>query len=412
MSSKVAIIGAGAIGRWSAYFLAKEGYHVTLIDKGSLSDGCSFGNAGMIVPSHVIPLAAPGMISKGIRWMMNSKSPFYVRPRLNRELFQWGRLFLKSANDDHVHSSIKPLKELSLMSSELYKEIASVQAVFEYRSTGLLMAYQSDHVGKEEIKAAKIAEDAGLEVEYLSAEEVQGLEPNNKLKTSGGVLYKNDGLINPKLWMDGLYKLLNELNVRIIPESEVTGFEKEGSKIKAIQIGEELLKTDHLIIATGAWSSNLAKILGDSLPLLPGKGYSFSYENNAFKQPTILSEGKVAVSPFGSQVQFGGTMEITHTNDSKINRKRVQGILDTVQSFYPDVELPVPNTVWSGFRPCSPDGLPYIGRSNTVSNVIYATGHGMMGISMGPATGKLVSQLVNEKTLEINISKFNPGRFS
>src|SRR5688500_20402505 len=120
----IAVVGGGIIGLSTAYYLNKAGHHVTVFDKGDLQDTCSVGNAGMIVPSHIIPLAAPGMIAKGIRWMFNSKSPFYLRPRLSGDLIRWGLKFYAHANHQHVEKSIPVLREISALSKNLYREIA------------------------------------------------------------------------------------------------------------------------------------------------------------------------------------------------------------------------------------------------------------------------------------------------
>lgn len=411
MGNHVVILGAGAIGRWSAYFLAKEGYRVSLVDRGTMKNGCSFGNAGMVVPSHVIPLAAPGMVAAGVRWMMQSKSPFYVRPRLSVELLQWGRSFLKHSTEAHVQHSVAPLRDLSLLSSGLYQQLSGEIGGNDYRSTGLLMAFQSEKVGEKEREASKIAEDAGIGVKYLNAEQVQKLEPNCEIRTVGGVLYPGDGLIDPNRWMEGLHEELVRLGVEMYPETELTSIEKSGNTITRMHLGARTLDVDHVVIATGAWSARVARLFDDRLKLLPGKGYSFvSGDVPRMQQPTILCEGKVAVSPFGDRTRFGGTMEITSVNDRKINKNRVQGILDTVHRFYPEVKVPFPSEIWSGFRPCSSDGLPYLGKGTKFNNVFYATGHGMMGVSMAPGTGKLIAQMVCGEQPEVDVKAFRIDR--
>lgn len=414
MSSNIAIVGAGAIGRWTAYFLSEQGYAVTLIEKGDLNSGCSFGNAGMIVPSHVIPMAAPGMINKGVRWMFRSDSPFYVKPRLNGELFRWGRTFYKNANQLHVERSKVPLRDLSLLSSSLYNQFSEKWSEVDLRPSGLLMAYQSDKVGEEEDEAGRIAQELGLDVAFLDAKETKELEPNCRLNAAGGVLYRSDGLIDPRKWMDQLNRELNLRNVKILDQTTVTGLVSEGGKVRKVITETSEIQVDGFVVAAGAWSPELAKMALDKVSLLPGKGYSFKTSNALnIQQPTILCEGKVAVSPFEDQVQFGGTLAVTHTRDLNIRMKRVQGIVNTVNQFYSEakVDLPQKESVWSGFRPCSPDGLPYIGRSTSISNLFYATGHGMMGISMAPATGKLIAQMIGEEPSELDLKPFRMDRF-
>jgi D-amino-acid dehydrogenase len=200
------------------------------------------------------------------------------------------------------------------------------------------------------------------------------------------------------------------MNVEFLPNIDVLDIEIEGGKVSQLITNKGEIKADEFVIATGAWSAKLAKLADEKLSILPGKGYSFTLNSPELSPsiPSILCEGKVAVTPMGSDLRFGGTMEITHVKDNSINMNRVQGIVDTINSFYPDLNIGLPSKkdVWKGFRPCSPTGLPYICRSKKHSNLVYATGHGMMGLSLGPATGKLVDEILNVKKSSIELSPF------
>lgn len=406
---KIVVIGGGVVGLCSAYYLAKEGHKVTIIDSSEMTDGCSYGNAGMIVPSHVIPLAQPGMISQGIKWMFNSKSPFYVRPRLNRELFSWGRQFYKFSTKTHVQKSMPALRDLSLLSKELYQDL-SKQGDFLYQEKGLLMLYKTDKVGEEEIHAGRAAENLGLEVDFLSKEEVSKLETGITTNAIGAVHYKSDAHLYPQQFMQFLKDELEKLNVNLLPNSTIKKFAVQGGKISSAEVEDINIHGDEFVICAGSWSPEVAKMLGIQLSILPGKGYSFNVDipGNQPSIPSILCEGKVAVTPLENVVRFGGTMEITHTNDHRTNLNRVQGIVNTTNQFYPDLNLKTPDiqNIWHGFRPCTPTGLPFISRSSSVSNLIIATGHAMMGLSLGPATGKLVEELVSGKKSSVRIEGF------
>lgn len=402
MSKKVVILGGGVIGMFSAYYLAKAGHAVTVLDRNNLPGVSSVGNAGMIVPSHVIPMAAPGMISKGIRWMFDSKSPFYLKPGLRSELFSWGWKFYRSANDSNVEKNKFLLRDISLLSKKLYQELSLESKDFEYKERGLLMLFQTEHVRKEEIEAAMIARDLGLDVDILDQNGLEKLDYGVKTNASGAVLYQSDAHLQPNKLMAFLQLELDRMNVEFVETSNIRMIETKGGKVTKVISEDRSFEGDEFVIAAGAWSRELAKLAGESIRLLPGKGYSFTIQKPAIspKIPTILCEGKVAVTPFDDQLRFGGTMEITHVNDHKINRNRVQGIVRTINSFYPQlqVEMPENNEIWMGFRPCSPTGLPYIGRSSGIDNLIFATGHGMMGLSLGPGTGFLVRDLVHNSS--------------
>jgi len=404
------VIGGGVIGLSSAYYLAKQGHQVTVIDQSDMTDGCSYGNAGMIVPSHVIPLAQPGMISQGIKWMFNSKSPFYVKPKLNRELLSWGWKFYKNSTKEHVEKSMPRLRDLSVFSKELFQDLAQETNLFNYQEKGLLMLFKSDKVGEEEFHAAKEAQKLGLEVDFLSKDELKHLETGIVTSAIGGVHYKSDAHLSPHLFMKFLKEELNKLDVNLMANSTVDIFNIDKGSISSVIVNNNQHSADEFILCAGSWSPVIAKQLGIKLSILPGKGYSFNIESAGEKPsiPSILCEGKVAVTPMGDKIRLGGTMEITNVNDQSINTNRVTGITNTVNDFYPELNLETPNKkdVWSGFRPCTPTGLPIISRSSKVNNLVVATGHAMMGLSLAPATGKLVQSIVDEEKPKINIDLF------
>lgn len=414
--ANVIIIGGGIVGLCSAMYLNEAGLEVTILEKGDLSDNCSFGNAGMIVPSHFIPLAAPGMIEQGIRWMFNSKSPFYVRPSLNGDLFSWGIKFLRHANSKHVEKSAIPLRNIALLSKKLYGEIND-QNTFDFALTkrGILMFYKTEKAAEEEAHLAKKARQLGLEMEVLTLEQCRELQPDLELNVLGAVHYKCDAHVYPNKLIKGLINLLESKGVKIVKRHEVTSVETQGGRIEGVIAGGEKYIADHYLISGGSWSPSIARLAGLTLPLLGGKGYSFMVEEPARRMtiPALLAEARVAITPMNGCLRYGGTMEIDKIN-TKINTNRVKGIVESIPKYFPGLRPQVPDEkdIWFGFRPTSPDGLPYIGRSRKYKNLIIATGHGMMGLSLAPATGKLVSQLVKEVPTEISIEAFSPERFS
>jgi len=413
---RVGIIGGGIIGLSSAYYLSKAGHQVTILDKGELNDGCSFGNAGMIVPSHFIPLAAPGMISKGIKWMFNSSSPFYVKPSLNPDLFRWGYLFYKNASQKNVDKGIKALKELSLFSKTMYQQLVKdLPFDFGFHEKGLMMLYQTADTEKEEIETAHLANENGIEARVLSLQQIQDLEPDVRVKARGGVYFPGDAHLTPRQLMRELVGYLKDTGVEFKTNCEVFDFAIQDKKIQSLTTNLGEFSFDKIVLATGAWSGTVAKRLNLTLPMQAGKGYSFTLDNvqNNIRIPSIFLEARVAVTPMGSSLRFGGTMEITGVNH-KISMNRVKGIVNSIPKYYPDmkVEMPPGERIWHGLRPCSPDGMPYIGRSKQISNLILATGHAMLGLSLGPGTGKIVANLVDEEASSVALTAFDPDRFN
>ncbi|MEI6950238.1 FAD-dependent oxidoreductase [Paraflavisolibacter sp. H34] len=413
---KAIVIGGGIIGLSTAYYLQQSGWEVTVFDRNDLSDSCSYGNLGMIVPSHFVPLAAPGMVAQGIRWMFDSKSPFYVRPSLNPELLSWGWKFMRSATPRHVEGSAAPLLALNLYSKSLYEEWQQ-EAGFDFalEKKGILMYYKTPKVAEEEAHLAHKARGMGLDVAVLDRQQVQQLEPDTELDILGAVHYRCDAHLHPNQLIPQLMRYLRAAGVKIIGNSPVKALEMGRGEIKKVVTPHWSYEADLVVMAGGSWLPQLAKMAKLGIPLMPGKGYSFTYSRPLQKLniPAILCEARVAITPMNGQMRYGGTMEIGPVND-RVNPRRVQGILESVPKYFPSMRLerPQEKDVWYGFRPCSPDGLPYLGMSRKINNLVIAGGHSMMGMSLGPATGKVVASLANGQRPAVDISRFDPERFS
>jgi D-amino-acid dehydrogenase len=413
--SKAIIIGGGVIGLFTAYYLNKSGWEVDVLEQGDLSDNCSFGNAGMITPSHFVPLASPGMVEQGIRWMFNSKSPFYVKPSLNRELISWGLKFVKSATKKHAERSAGGLRDISLFSKDLYHAFEKDTAIdFGLADKGILLLFKTPKVEEEERHLVEKATNLGLDAQYLTTEECRKLQPDIELDILGAVHYHCDAHMYPNKLMAGLVKYLEANGVRIHRHTEVIKINSDSVKVASVSTKDKDFTGDAFVVAGGAWSPAIAKLAGLNVPLMPGKGYSFMVHDPVKKMtiPSILCEARVAVTPMNGSIRFGGTMEVGKISN-KVNMNRVQGIVESVPKYFPDFKLPMPDQkdIWFGFRPCSPDGLPYIGLSDKYRNLAIATGHAMIGLSLAPATGKLIAEAFNGEKPSVDTGLFAPGRY-
>ena len=411
---KVVVIGGGIVGLCSAYYLVKEGHQVMVIDKGDITGGASFINAGFVVPSHFTSLAAPGMISQGLKWMFSKSSPFYVRPRIDMEFFRWACDFKRSATLENVERSIPILKNINLKSRGLYEEmLSSLDFKFHYENKGLLMVYRTPQAEEEELVLAQRAEKEGLEVLRLSQEELKALQPGYSEAVLGAVYYKCDSHTTPNHFMLALKDWLVRNGVTFELDEEINEIKTSKGKIEAVESKSKEFLGHEFVLATGSWTSPIAKKLGLNIPIQPGKGYSMNMQRpTGITIPTILTEAKVAVTPMEGFVRFAGTMEFSG-NNTIIRKNSVLSIDKSIQKYYKDVKLSEEeiNSAVSGLRPVSPDGLPFVGKSSIFSNLTVASGHSMMGWSLGPATGKLVSQVIGEHTPFVDLAPFSIERF-
>ncbi len=413
MSRHVTILGAGVIGLSVALFCARRGMKVTIIErKAAQRDGCSFGNAGMIVPSHFTPLAAPGMVGLGLRWMWNPESPFYIKPRLDWDLIAWGMRFWRAATKSRVAAAAPVLRDLSLLSRACFEDL---RLDFGLVKKGLIMLCKKQRTLDGEAHLAATARALGIPAEVLDAKATAALDPAVTMDVCGSVFFPMDCHLSPGRFMAVLEAELLRLGADFLWESEVRGFAFEGGKIRAVKTSRGDFEDDEFVLCGGVWSSEIAKVLELTLPMQAGKGYSLTLANprQLPERCSICAEARLAVTPMEGALRFGGTMEIAGM-DETITPRRVRGIVRAVPDYFPtfresdfaDVQP------WSGLRPVSPDGMPYLGRAQRWKNLTIATGHAMMGLSLAPATGKIVADLLSGEPSCVPLDLMSPDRFA
>ncbi|MCW5559615.1 MAG: FAD-dependent oxidoreductase, partial [Verrucomicrobiae bacterium] len=391
---------------------------VTVVDRSPPArDGCSFGNAGMIVPSHFTPLAAPGMVALGLKWMWNPESPFYIKPRLDPALAAWGYRFWRAATRQHVERAGPVLRDLHLASRTAYEELASLPGMdFELTRRGLLMLCRSQHALDEEAAVASKARELGIPAEVLDARQTAALDPAVTLSVAGAVHFPQDCHLSPGPFMAALEREAVRLGVEFCWGQEiVSGRRGPDGRLAALQSrdGGEI-SGDEFVLAAGSWSDGLGRALGLKIPMQAGKGYSLTLPRPRQLPAlcSILTEARVAVTPMGGSLRFGGTLEIAGLNE-EINPARVRGIIRAVPDYFPEFRVEDFDGIapWRGLRPCSPDGLPYLGRSTRCPNLVVATGHAMMGLSLGPVTGRIVADLLSGTRPAFDLALLSPERF-
>jgi len=415
MKRNVIVIGGGIIGLSTAYYLIKAGHQVTVLDKSTMTQGASYVNAGYLTPSHIIPLASPGMITKGLRYMFNSASPFYMKPRFDLDFLKWAWYFKKASTRAKVEKAIPVIKDINILSRELFLAIKDSGDLgsFHLERKGLLMLYKTAKERDHELTVAHKARFLGLEVNELDEKGLQQIEPHIAIDALGAIHYECDGHMTPNGFMEKMKTFLVAQGVKILTEQEVIGFGSAKNRITAVQAQDATYEADEVVLAAGAWSGKMASSFGLQLPLQAGKGYRINVaQPTGITMPAILMEAKMAVTPMEGFTRFAGTMEFSGINQN-IRKERVAAIAKGAMSYYRNLQIPqeAQQAAACGMRPVSPDGLPYIGRTSRYKNLVVATGHAMMGWSLGPVTGKLVEELITGQKTSLSLAPFSPERY-
>ncbi|HKK45025.1 MAG TPA: FAD-dependent oxidoreductase [Balneolaceae bacterium] len=418
MSKKehVVVVGAGIAGLASAYYLNKEGFNVTVVEKSDGRDNCSYGNAGMVVPSHIVPLASPGIIGKGLRWMLKAESPFYIKPRLDKKLLSWGWKFKQASTEQHVEESAPVLRDLLLRNRQLLIDLEEDESLdFGFQKNGLFNLCRTEKGLEEETEVVERARELGIPAEVLSAEEVWKMEPKIEMDIIGATYFPKDAHLHPGLLMDRLKNVLRAKGVEFVFNEEVTGLASDSKQVKGVVTSDgQEIKGSKVVLCPGAWTSTLVSKLDFSLPMQAGKGYSITLQNPKSLPDicALLAEAKVSMTPMQGKLRFGGTMEIVGI-DQSITPAKIKALKKSVVQYFPEYSMQDLNghDVWVGLRPCSPDGLPYVGNINQYKNLFVSTGHAMMGISLSFSSGELISQLITEGQAELSHPLIDPNRY-
>ena len=417
-SKSVIICGGGVLGLSCAYYLAREGWSVTVVERNAEgADSCAHGSAGYVSPSHVEPISAPGMVWKGLKWMMSSRSPFYIKPRLDSDLIRWGWLFARHCTEEHRRRSAPVLRDLCLGARKLFVELADITGdAFELKQEGLMNVCQTQEtLDHYTTGLAALCNEVGVEARVLNAQQVAALEPGAKLNVSGAIFFPIDAHLSPRLLIPALTNLLKDMGVKFAWNSSVYGWRSEAGRITGVSTTSGDLFADEYVLTGGSWSPSMLSGLGLRLPMQAGKGYSLTMDRPRFhlKMPMILTERRVAVTPMGSTLRFGGTMEISGHSD-RIRPERVQQIIDGAKAFLPELTDAdfAGLKPWFGYRPVSPDGMPYIGRLGRYANLSTASGHAMLGLTLAPVSGLLIAEILTGRKPSVDLTLLNPNRFS
>jgi len=409
------VIGGGAIGICCAFYLNQRGKNVAVIEKGEICSGSSHGNAGLIVPSHSIPLAAPGVVTQGIKWMFDPASPFYIKFRLDREFLSWLWKFRGACSEVNVKRALPVLSKLNAVSLELFDELAVLESLdFNYEKKGVVQVFKTRKEFEKGIKEARRLQEYGVESRVLKNEDLSAYSGTLRTNSVGGIFFPQDAQLIPDRFVHQLARQIESSGVQLMTSAEVLGFEISGRKVTTVRTTRGDIAVQEVILAGGSWSGDLARELNIKLWMEPAKGYSVTFKRppSCPDIPFMMAETKVVLTPMDDMLRLAGTLELAGF-DMSINKRRLQAILNSIPEYFPDFNLKDLELIeiWRGLRPCSPDGLPYLGRPRRYDNVIIATGHGMKGISLAPVTGKLVAQLAAGERPPIDLTALSIERF-
>lgn len=404
---EVVILGGGVIGLCSAYYLQQKGCQVTLLDRGVFFGACSKENAGLIVPSHIEPLANPGVLAQGLRWLFKRDSPFRIKPRASFEMLCWLWAFRKACHPGTVSKNALVLNQLLQESRHLFQDL-SHHLGFTFSECGLLMVHRTPKGHRSHQELGELAHSLGLQAEDWTSQVLFQKEPAAPTVSTGAVYFPSDAHLNPETFLGSMLESLRAKGVQLLPNTQVQRIYSDGR----IETAGGTIKAKKVVIACGSWSTQLTRQLGHRLSLQPGKGYTLTTEVSKPmpKIPMILAEEKVSITPLHSSMRFGGTLELAGL-DPTVNLARAKNILEVAGTYQPKEPSTLGSRLWSGFRPCTPDGLPHIGYLDQNHIFAVATGHAMLGMTLGPVTGKLISELLVGQKPCIALEPLAPKRF-
>lgn len=414
--SDILVIGAGVSGLATALCLLERGRSVRVIDAGRVGGGSSHGNCGTLTPSHAGPLHAPGTVARALRWMLTPDAPFYVRPRLDPALWQWMLRFAARCNPRDWNASARPRAAILNASRQAFPEwIASHGIDCEFAESGADCVFRDAAQMEAYVRQLPALAEMGIDSRVIDGRDYLAQEPALLDGVVGAVHYPGDAQLRPDRYVAGLAQAVVAAGGVIETGCEATAAGPDGDGLRVhTTLGER--RAREVVLATGAWSPLLARSLRLRWlrkAMQPGKGYSITWSRPALvpRRPMTLFERKVCVTVWEDGFRLGSTMEFSG-HDTTLNRRRLDALARGAAEY---LRQPVGEAVreeWYGWRPLSWDDLPIIGRAPGQPHLWLATGHGMLGVSMSPATGRLLAELMTGESPHLDPVPYSPERFA
>ena len=411
--SDVLILGGGVIGLACAVYLLRAGRSVTILERDKAGAACSHGNCGTITPSHAMPLAMPGMIAQALRWMFKADAPFHVAPRFDIALLKWLMQFATRCTwDDFKRTTNAKAPLLRLARQAIEELIGSERLSCEFEASGTLNVYRDRAAFEKSAWLPQALRECGMPVDVLDGVRCRALEPALNDSIVGGYFHKGDAHLRPNRYAAELARVVAEKGGLLHEATSVTGFRLDGGRVTTVETDRGRFAGGEIVFALGSWSPLLGRQLGLRIPIQPGKGYSITYARpqKAPRIPLTLKERAVCVTGWESGFRLGSTMEFAGY-EATLNRTRLDALKRGAAEYLIQPEGPEVLEEWYGWRPMTYDDLPILGRAARIQNLVLATGHGMLGVTMSAATGMLVADLLCGRAAPIDMSAFSPTRF-
>jgi D-amino-acid dehydrogenase len=410
----VIVVGAGIVGIACAHYLSQAGLRVTVIDQGKIAGACSHANCGYICPSHVLPLTEPGAIGVALKSLLNPRAPFRVKPRFSPALWNWMWQFARRCNHRQMLAAGKALQAILDASIDEYRKlIPELSLDCEWEENGLLYVLQTERGMQHFAETDRLlTEHFGVSATRIEGRQLPNFDPGLKPDLAGAFHYPGDASVRPDRLNAQWSARLADQGVQLVEHCQLTGLHKSSGRIVALQTSQGDLEADRFVLATGAWSSHWSTAFECHLPIQPGKGYSvtMSRVEPSPRYPMLLPEHKVGVSPFADGFRLGSMMEFSGF-DTTIPAGRIQQLRDSAEPYLVAPVDGVAEETWFGWRPMTWDSLPIIGRLPNLTNTFVATGHNMLGLTLAPATGRLIAELIAGETPHLDVAPYSVERF-
>ncbi len=407
---RVAVIGGGAVGVTVAYYLARRDVPVTLFDGNEIGHGASFGNAGLLVPSYSVPLATAGNALEGIRSLLGRPSAVDVKIWPTASTIAWVLRFLAATRSGPTQRGLKALSAFALRSLTLYDDLLhDAPAEIDYARNGTLYVSRTANSLAASAELAGRLQAVGIRSKIMDRSQARAHEPTLSDSVAGGVWYPDDGRLQPLNFVRHVAGLARALGAEFCAES-ITGFTRDGSGVTGVRTADQSFEASRVVIAAGTWSPSVVRPLGLHVPILPAKGYSFDLElADAPRTSMLFAERHVSVTPMNNLIRATTGLDF-HGHDARVRQARIDLIHTAYREYLAEPRFLAESPAWAGFRPLTPDGLPIVGPSSRIGNVIFATGHGPLGVTLAPATAQAVAGTILDESFPI-AREILPARF-